>query len=78
MQGFGPALYAREIILRTSPLKDGKWVNFNCFSIAMMVSAIYEIIEWLASLSNPADTEALYFVLMNEAMALAVVPVSSV
>ena len=58
MQGFGPALYAREIMLRTSPLKDGKWVNFNCFSIAMMVSAIYEIIEWLASLSNPEDTEA--------------------
>ena len=58
MQGFGPALYAREIMLRTSPLKDGKWLNFNCFSIAMMVSAIYEIIEWLASLSNPEDTEA--------------------
>ena len=25
----------------------------------MMITAVYEIIEWLASLSNPTDTEAL-------------------
>jgi putative membrane protein len=24
----------------------------------MMIAAVYEIIEWLASLSNPTDTEA--------------------
>jgi putative membrane protein len=58
MQGFGPVLYARELLIRTSPLKPGKWLNVITVSIAMAISAIYEIIEWLSSLSNPADTEA--------------------
>ncbi|MFA6342135.1 MAG: DUF2238 domain-containing protein, partial [Fibrobacteraceae bacterium] len=58
MQGFGPVLYARELLIRTSPLKSGKWLNVITVSIALAISAIYEIIEWLSSLSNPTDTEA--------------------
>ena len=58
MQGFGPAIYTREIIARTSPLKHGKWLNVVSVAIPLAFSAIYEIIEWLASLSNPSDTEA--------------------
>lgn len=58
MQGFGPALYAREIIARTSPLRRGKWLAFMSVSVPLAFSAVYEIIEWLASLSNPDDTEA--------------------
>ena len=58
MQGFGPAIYAREIMARTSPLKRGRWLAVVSVSIPLAFSALYEIIEWLASLSNPADTEA--------------------
>ncbi len=58
MQGFGPAIYVREIITRTSPLKPGKWLSFISVAVPLAFSAIYEIIEWLASLSNPTDTEA--------------------
>lgn len=58
MQGFTPFLVAAELLQRTTPLRSVSWVGFLCFSISMMVSAIYEIIEWLASLSNPEDTEA--------------------
>lgn len=58
MQGFGPAIYAREIIVRTSPLKRGKMLGLMSISIPLAFSALYEIIEWLASLSNPTDTEA--------------------
>lgn len=58
MQGFGPAIYVREIITRTSPLKPGKWLGFVSIAVPLAFSALYEIIEWLASLSNPADTEA--------------------
>lgn len=58
MQGFGPVIYAREILLRTSPLKPGKWLHFLSISVALAFSALYEIIEWAASLSNPGDTEA--------------------
>ncbi len=58
MQGFGPTLYTREIISRTSPLKRGKWLGFVSIAVPLAFSAVYEIIEWLASLSNPTDTEA--------------------
>ena len=58
MQGFGPAIYTREILARTSPLKRGKWLGFISVAVPLAFSALYEIIEWLASLSNPADTEA--------------------
>jgi putative membrane protein len=58
MQGFGPAIYTREILARTSPLKDGKWLSFISIAVPLAFSALYEILEWVASLSNPTDTEA--------------------
>lgn len=58
MQGFGPAIYTREIVARTSPLRRGKWLGFISIAIPLAFSALYEIFEWLASLSNPTDTEA--------------------
>lgn len=58
IQGFGPAIYAREVFIRCTPMGKGRWCSFNAFCLAMTVSALYEIIEWAASLSNPTDTEA--------------------
>jgi len=58
MQGFAPAIYVREILVRTSPLKPGKWLGFISVAVPLAFSALYEIIEWLASLSDPTDTEA--------------------
>jgi putative membrane protein len=58
MQGFGPAIYSREILARTSPLKRGKWLAFLSIMVPLSFSALYEIFEWAASLSSPADTEA--------------------
>jgi putative membrane protein len=58
MQGFAPAIYVREIVARTSPLRPGKWLSFISIAVPLAFSALYEIIEWLASLSDPTDTEA--------------------
>jgi putative membrane protein len=58
MQGLGPAIYVREIVARTSPLKPGIWLGFMSIVVPLAFSALYEIIEWLASLSDPTDTEA--------------------
>jgi len=58
MQGFGPAIYTREILSRTSPLRRGKWLGFLSIAVPLAFSAVYEIFEWLASLSDPTDTEA--------------------
>ena len=48
-QGFVPAVIARELLLRTSPLKEGRWlftvVTLGCLGI----SAAYELIEWAAA-----------------------------
>lgn len=58
MQGFGPAIYSREILSRTSPLRRGKWLGFISVAVPLAFSALYEIFEWSMSLSNPSDTEA--------------------
>ncbi|MEK7402423.1 MAG: DUF2238 domain-containing protein [Gemmatimonadota bacterium] len=49
-QGFIPALIAREILLRTSPLKSGKWLFFLVTMTCMGISVMYEFIEWWAAL----------------------------
>lgn len=58
MQGFGPAIYAREILWRTSPLRPGKWLTFMAISVTMAFSALYEISEWALSALYRADAEA--------------------
>ena len=45
-QGFVPALLAREILLRRTPLVRGGWLFFIVTSICLAVSACYEFIEW--------------------------------
>lgn len=49
-QGFVPAILAREILLRTSPLKKGKWLFFICVCICLSISAVYELVEWAVAM----------------------------
>lgn len=51
MQGFVPAMIAREILLRGAWARGRKMVAFLCIAIAMMISACYELIEWGAALA---------------------------
>jgi putative membrane protein len=46
MQGFAPAIVAREVLLRTSPLRPGRWLAVIVVSICLAISSIYEMIEW--------------------------------
>jgi len=48
-QGFVPAILAREVLLRTSPLKKGKWLFFIVVCICLAISASYELFEWLVA-----------------------------
>jgi putative membrane protein len=50
MQGFVPALVAREVLLRTSPLRPGRWLFTLVTAVALAISAIYEFAEWWAAL----------------------------
>jgi len=45
-QGFVPAMVAREILLRKSPLVAGRWLFFIVSCICLSISAFYEFIEW--------------------------------
>ncbi|UOB53660.1 DUF2238 domain-containing protein [Acinetobacter junii] len=51
MQGFVPAIAAREILLRNDILKHGKMLIFIVISIVLAISASYELIEWAAALA---------------------------
>lgn len=46
MQGFVPAMLARELLLKTSPLKPGKWLFAVICLSCLGISALYEILEW--------------------------------
>lgn len=50
MQGFAPAIIAREVLLRTSPLRGSGWLPFLVVCVCLAVSAVYELIEWWAAL----------------------------
>jgi len=45
-QGFVPAMVAREILLKKSPLVPGRWLFFIVSCICLSISAVYEFIEW--------------------------------
>jgi putative membrane protein len=57
-QGFIPAMLAREVLLRRSPLKRGKWLGFLVVCICLALSATYELIEWLAAVLGGSAADA--------------------
>jgi len=53
-QGFIPAIIAREILLRRTPLRAGGWLFFLVCCVCLAISAVYEFIEWWAALIGGA------------------------
>ena len=51
MQGFVPALVAREVLLRGGFVHGRRMAAFLCVCVAMAISAVYELIEWWAALA---------------------------
>jgi putative membrane protein len=49
-QGFVPALVAREILKRCSPLGNSRWLPFLVVCVALSFSALYEMFEWWSAL----------------------------
>lgn len=58
MQGFAPALVARELLLRTSPLRPGKWLATLIVLSCLGISALYELIEWGAAVALGEGADA--------------------
>lgn len=57
-QGFIPAMLAREILLRLSPLRSGGWLFFLVCCVTLAISATYEFIEWWAALLYGSDADS--------------------
>lgn len=58
MQGFVPAIAAREILLRQRVLRAGGWLFFVVICICLAISAAYELVEWGAAVALGQGAEA--------------------
>ncbi|MCB1560778.1 MAG: DUF2238 domain-containing protein [Xanthomonadales bacterium] len=57
-QGFIPAILARELLLRLTPLKPGGWLFYLVCAAALSFSAFFELIEWWAAVLMGGDADA--------------------
>ncbi len=57
-QGFVPAILAREVFLRRSPLRPGGWLRLAVTSVCLAFSALYELIEWAVALVSAEGAAA--------------------
>jgi putative membrane protein len=57
-QGFVPALLARELLVRTSPLRGSRWLGFLVVCVCLAFSAFYELVEWFTAVTTGAAADA--------------------
>lgn len=58
MQGFVPAILAREILIRKAVVASSAWRNLFIISVCLAFSAFYELLEWAVALLSGAASEA--------------------
>ena len=59
MQGFEPAILARELLIRKHIVQGSKlWLNYIILSIVLAFSAFYELVEWWVALATGDNAEA--------------------
>jgi putative membrane protein len=58
MQGFVPAMVAREILLRLQVVNSKRWMEFFVVSICLAFSALYEMIEWGVAVLSGTSADA--------------------
>jgi putative membrane protein len=57
-QGFVPAIVAREVLLRKTPLTRGGWLFFLVACVCLAISAVYELVEWGAACATGSAADA--------------------
>lgn len=50
VQGFVPAMIARELLIRKEVISKKSWLSFIVVCIALAISAAYELVEWAVSI----------------------------
>lgn len=57
-QGFVPALIAREVLIRRSPLRGSRWLPFFVVCFCLALSALYELIEFWTAIATGSASDA--------------------
>jgi putative membrane protein len=57
-QGFVPAILAREVLIRRTPLRRGGWLFFLVTCVCLAFSATYEFIEWWSAVIGGSAADA--------------------
>ena len=57
-QGFVPAILAREVLLRKTPLRSRGWLFFLVTCVCLAISACYEFIEWGTAVATGSKADA--------------------
>jgi putative membrane protein len=57
-QGFVPAIVAREVLLRRTPLRRGGWLFFLVTCVCLAISAAYELLEWTTAVTSGSAADA--------------------
>ena len=58
MQGFVPAMIARELIIRLDIIRGRYWRDFFIICFCLALSAFYELLEWWVALFSEQAAEA--------------------
>ena len=58
LQGFVPAMIAREILIRKAVMVSARWRDFFCVCFCLAFSAFYELIEWAVAVISGSGAEA--------------------
>jgi putative membrane protein len=58
VQGFIPAIIAREIVIRNKVFNSVRWRDFFVVCFALAFSAFYELIEWWVALLSEEAAES--------------------
>jgi len=58
VQGFVPAVIAREILIRNRVVTRRGWIGFIVVCICLAISAFYELLEWWVALFSEEAAEA--------------------
>jgi putative membrane protein len=57
-QGFVPAMIAREVLIRRSPLRGSRWLPFFVVCFCLALSALYELIEFWTAIATGSASDA--------------------
>jgi len=58
LQGFVPAMIARELFIRLKVVSGKVWTGFFCVCVALAISAFYEFVEWWTAVLSGTSADA--------------------